>query len=221
MQKLKIGDKVPELTLEWVKGGPIKLSEQIGKVVVIEVIQVNCAGCFSHGLPTAIGLSRKFPKDQVVVFGVGTAFEDFRVNTLENLKLLMSQNKVVGAPKEALGQLLLPGDMLPYKIEIPMAMDYVEKREITEALIEKNLKANDLYEICSPAGKILMKRRIIEALEENRYIAKLFTEFQLEGTPSTIVIDKKGILRDVRIRDEEELDGIIAKLLKEDVSSRY
>src|SRR3546814_7768677 len=39
---------------------------------------------------------QKYQNNDVVVLGLATAFEDFDKNTLENLKLLLKENKVIG-----------------------------------------------------------------------------------------------------------------------------
>ena len=65
-------------------------------MVVVEVFQVNCPGCFIYGIPEAIDTFQKYKNNDVVVLGLATAFEDFDKNTLENLKLLLKENKVIG-----------------------------------------------------------------------------------------------------------------------------
>lgn len=94
---VKAGSPAPELKVsEWVQGGPISLKDYQGKVVVVEVFQVNCPGCFIYGIPEAIDTYQKYKNNDVVVLGLATAFEDFDKNTLENLKLLLQESKVIG-----------------------------------------------------------------------------------------------------------------------------
>ncbi|RPH73295.1 TlpA family protein disulfide reductase, partial [bacterium] len=51
---VKAGSPAPDLQVsEWVQGGPINLKDSQGKVVVVEVFQVNCPGCFIYGIPAA------------------------------------------------------------------------------------------------------------------------------------------------------------------------
>jgi hypothetical protein len=73
-------------------------------VVVIEVFQVNCPGCFLYGIPQAISLYEKFKDKNVKILGVATAFEDYDKNTLQNLELLLSDNQVIGETYKALKQ---------------------------------------------------------------------------------------------------------------------
>ena len=86
---IEIGSKAPNLQLsKWVQGTPTNIDKLAGNVVVIEVFQVNCPGCFLYGIPQAISLYEKFKDKNVKVLGVATAFEDYDKNTLKNLELL-------------------------------------------------------------------------------------------------------------------------------------
>ncbi|MGE5821595.1 MAG: peroxiredoxin family protein, partial [Nitrososphaerota archaeon] len=68
---VKPGSPAPELKVsEWVQGGPISLKDYQGKVVVIEVFQVNCPGCFIYGIPEAIDTFQKYKNNDVVVLGL-------------------------------------------------------------------------------------------------------------------------------------------------------
>ena len=67
---------------------PILIS-YIGNIIVIEVFQVNCPGCFLYGLPQAISIYKNIKIKKLRVFGIATAFEDYDKNNLENLKLLL------------------------------------------------------------------------------------------------------------------------------------
>jgi hypothetical protein len=49
-----IGQKAPSLGVsEWVQGAPTSLEEEKDKIVLVEVFQVNCPGCFMHAIPEA------------------------------------------------------------------------------------------------------------------------------------------------------------------------
>ena len=51
----EIGKPAPEPVIEkWMQGEPRSLAQLRGKVVLIEVFQVNCPGCFVHALPEAV-----------------------------------------------------------------------------------------------------------------------------------------------------------------------
>ena len=92
-----IRKKAPNLRIgEWVQGVPTNIDEELGKVIVVEVFQVNCPGCFLYGIPEAIAVHNNSDKSEVKVLGVATAFEDYDKNTLDNLKLLLSKGEVIG-----------------------------------------------------------------------------------------------------------------------------
>ena len=51
----QVDQPTPNLEIgEWVQGGPSNIDQEIGRVILIEVIQVNCPGCFISGLPQVI-----------------------------------------------------------------------------------------------------------------------------------------------------------------------
>jgi peroxiredoxin len=135
--KAKIGEKAPNLKLsEWVQGLPSNIDQEKDHIVLVEVFQVNCPGCFLYGMPEAIDIYNKFSDDGVRVWGVATAFEDFDKNTLENLLLLLKTGEVIGDTKQALGQHgKLDDSKLSYKIPFPVAMDSLKKTngDINEA----------------------------------------------------------------------------------------
>jgi len=124
-----IGEKAPDLKLgEWVQGMPSNFTQEKDQIVLVEVFQVNCPGCFLYGIPEAINIYNKFKDDGVRVWGVATAFEDFDKNTLENLKLLLETGEVIGDTKQALAQhRKLDDSKLNYKIPFPVAVDSLEK----------------------------------------------------------------------------------------------
>ncbi len=111
---------------EWVQGNPTNLDQLLGRVVLIEVFQINCPGCFLYCLPQAIELHQKYFDKGLTVLGIATAFEDFDKNTLKNLKLLAKQNKVIGETLRVLtknNQLI--DQQLPFHIPFPLAMDKI------------------------------------------------------------------------------------------------
>src|SRR5829696_9039514 len=100
---VQIGALAPRVKVsEWVQGKPIDTTKEKGNVVVVEVFQVNCPGCFLYGLPEAINLYRRHQGDPITIFGLATAFEDYDKNTLSNLKLLLSKGEVIGETLRAL-----------------------------------------------------------------------------------------------------------------------
>jgi len=218
---VQIGTKTPNLKVsEWVQGLPTNIDNEKDNVVLIEVFQVNCPGCFLYGIPQAIDIYQKYRKDGVTVLGVATAFEDFDKNTVENLRLLLTEGKVIGETLKALGQYgqLVDNTKLPYKIPFPVAMDLLKKEDgpISQSRIDEIIQANvPGYDSYSENQKLEIIERVKQYLKSKEYSAQTFDEFALRGTPSTILIDKKGVLRDVAFGTNDFLEESIKKLLNE------
>jgi thiol-disulfide isomerase/thioredoxin len=218
---VKAGLPAPELKVsEWVQGGPITLKDYQGKVIVVEVFQVNCPGCFIYGIPEAIDTFQKYKNNDVVVLGLATAFEDFDKNTLENLKLLLKENKVIGETLTTLTyqNKLLNEGKLSYSIPFPVGMDMLvkEKLPIEEKRIMEFVNANvpdfDLYH---QKDKEQIISRVKSYLETKPYSPLTFEEYSLRGTPSTMFIDKKGILRETTFGSPGLMATTVEKLLSE------
>ncbi len=205
---------------EWVQGKPIDNTQEKGNVVVIEVFQVNCPGCFLYGLPELINIFNRHRGEAVKVIGLATAFEDYEKNTLDNLKMLVSTGEVIGETLRALreyGQ-LLPGNRLPYKIPFPIAMDLVvkESNPVTETRIKGYIEANvEGFSYYSEEDKSMIFERVRRYLNVKQFSARTFESYNLRGTPSTIIIDKKGVLRHKVFGANPNLDRMVQNLLQE------
>lgn len=218
---VKAGSPAPELKVsEWVQGGPISLKDYQGKVVVVEVFQVNCPGCFIYGIPEAIDTYQKYKNNDVVVLGLATAFEDFDKNTLENLKLLLQESKVIGETLTTLSyqNKLLNEGKLSYNIPFPVGMDMLlkERVPIEGKRIMEFVNANVLdFELYHQKDKDQIISRVKSYLETKPYSPVTFEEYSLKGTPSTIFIDKKGILRESAFGSTGLMATTVEKLLSE------
>jgi len=215
-----IGEKAPDLKLgEWVQGMPSNFTQEKDQIVLVEVFQVNCPGCFLYGIPEAINIYNKFKDDGVRVWGVATAFEDFDKNTLENLKLLLETGEVIGDTKQALAQHgKLDDSKLNYKIPFPVAVDSLEKAngEIDEKRIMDYIY-NQLPGFDSQPDdyKKQIKQKVIDHLKSKQFSAETFEMYSLQGTPSSIIVDRKGILRDVSFGQTGNSESIIQSLINE------
>ena len=217
----RIGTKAPNLSIsKWVQGLETDVDKEKDNVILVEVFQVNCPGCFLYGIPEAIDIYQKYRKDGATVLGVATAFEDFDKNTVQNLELLLTKGEVIGETLKLLSQhgQLLNGNKLPYKIPFPVAMDLLKKEngsisnDKIKEVIESNVPDFNSY---NQYQKAEITERVKQYLRNKEYSAQTFEQFALRGTPSSILIDKKGILRDVIFGQNDFLEEKIKKMLNE------
>ncbi len=222
MSTAVIGEKAPNFGVsEWVQGAPTNFDQEKDKIVILEVFQVNCPGCFMHALPEAVNIYNKYKEDGVRVLGIATAFEDFDKNTLDNLKMLVQTGKVIGETKKALstyGQ-LQEGDRLSYQIPFPLGMDKLTKTagEISQEKVMQFIYPQiPEFDSQPEEYKNQIIQRVKNYMKSKEYAAETFERFALQGTPSTIVVDRKGILRDVSFGQTNHIEPLIQKLLNED-----
>jgi thiol-disulfide isomerase/thioredoxin len=218
--RAKIGEKAPNLKLsEWVQGLGTNFDQEKDHIVLVEVFQVNCPGCFMYGIPEAINIYNKYKDDGVRVVGVATAFEDFDKNTLDNLKLLLETGETIGDTKQALGTYgQLDGNKLPYKIPFPVAMDSLikESGEINQERIMDFIHSQIPEFDSQPEDyRNQIINRVKDHMKTKEYSAETFEMYSLQGTPSIIVVDRKGILRDVSFGQNGNLEPIIQSLINE------
>ncbi|MGR3914870.1 MAG: TlpA family protein disulfide reductase [Gammaproteobacteria bacterium] len=213
-----IGEKAPNLRIsEWAQGDAVNFDALGGRVVLVKVFQVNCPGCFLHAFPEAIGIHEKYNKQGLTVFGLATAFEDFDKNTYENLKLLADSGEVVGETRQALArQGLLKNNALSYSIPFPLAMDEltacageVSERDVAEF---SQSQVPD-YDAMPQAQRAQIAERVRAHLSAKKYRAETFERYALRGTPSSILVDAGGILRDVSFGQDYALEDKIRELL--------
>jgi len=217
----KIGVRAPNLIVSsWVQGKPTNIDKEIGNVVLVEVFQVNCPGCFLFGLPEAIAIHKKYKDKGLTVLGMATAFEDYDKNTLENLQKLITNGEVIGETFRALAQYgqLQDANKLPYMIPFPVGVDMLMKESATLS----DTKIMDFIEVNIPEfrsytekDKQVMIERVKQYLRSKEYSAKTFEEYALRGTPSSILVDRKGVLRSMFFGSNGFLEGAVEVLLKE------
>lgn len=217
----RVGVKAPNLQVStWVQGRPTNIDKEKGNVIVVEVFQVNCPGCFMYGLPEAIDLYEKYHDKGVTVLGMATAFEDYDKNTVENLQKLLTTGEVIGETHKALSQYgqLKNGGKLPYKIPFPVAMDMLEKEtgDLTESKVMDFIEANvPDFKAYSEKDRQVLVARVKEYLKHKEYSAKTFEEYAMRGTPTSLVIDKKGNLRHNLFGATGYLENVVQELLSE------
>ena len=215
-----IGEKAPNLKLEkWVQGMDTNFDKEGDNVKLVEVFQVNCPGCFMHSIPEIINIYNKYKGDGLSVMGMATAFEDYDKNTLENLDMLLTTGEVVGDTKQALTQYgQLDNGKLPFKIPYPVAMDSLVKEGGEPSMEKMNAFINQQipnFESQPDEYKNQIYARVKEYYKSKEYTAETFEMYSLQGTPSTILVDRKGILRDVSFGSTANLESMVQKLLDE------
>ncbi|WP_027150184.1 peroxiredoxin family protein [Methylobacter tundripaludum] len=218
--KAQIGQKTPLLSVStWVQGTETNFDRLLGQVVLVEVFQVNCPGCFLYALPQAVDLHRKYSEHGLTILGVATAFEDFDKNNLENLIRLIENGEVVGETLRMLSQQdKLSAGLLPYRIPFPVAMDRLNKRqgEVSDNVITNFIKDRvPNFEQRPEADQQKIRQQVQNYFQSLDYHAETFERFDLKGTPSHILVDKQGILRDCAFGDYPELEMRILGLLQE------
>ena len=211
---VQIGQKAPSLKVsEWVQGIDANLDKQNDNVVVVEVFQVNCPGCFMYGIPESIEIYNKYKSEGVSVLGKATAFEDFDKNTLENLHLLLETGETIGETKK-----MLQTDKIPYKIPYPVAMDSLVKQseEVTKEKMYSLIK-NQIpnFDEQPEDYKNKIYDRVKDYFVSKEFSAETFEMYSLQGTPSSILVDRKGILRDISFGQNGLLESKIQTLLNE------
>lgn len=201
----------------WVQGGPITLSHLVGSVVLIEVFQVNCPGCFIYSLPKAIDLYEKYQHKGLVVIGLATAFEDYDKNTLENLQKLVDTGEVIGQTFKALNQYgVLSEGKLQWKIPFAVGMDRVvaETEPITEERVLRYAREFlPEFENFSNEQKGSVLQQVKHYLQQKSMKAETFERFALQGTPSCILFDRKGQLKDVSFGQVEHKQAMVEHFL--------
>lgn len=196
----QVNSKAIDLDVDMWLGGPsTNISLELGRPILIEIFQVNCPGCFTHGIPEVLEVREKYSDTPLLVWGLATAFEDFHLNNFENLKKLIDSGVVVGETLETLSARgLLNNNCLDYSIPFPVAWDKVIPFHSDDFLLDahKFIKKNfPQFESFPAKNQKLTLNQVMNYLKNKKFKAKTFDAYQLQGTPSTLLIDKNGILR--------------------------
>jgi hypothetical protein len=211
-----IGKKAPNLKVsEWVQGKETNIDKEIGKVVLVQVFQVNCPGAVYDGMKEAVKVYDRYKRSDVTVLGLATAFEDYDKNTISNLRKMLKDGKVVGDTEiYGRGNGLLDGDgKLSYKIPFPVSMD-----SIVEGVgaTKDRCEGISMSAFCKNFGDLDadQKSMVMNHLK-NKPLAETFEGYNLQGTPSSIIVDGMGKLRHVLFSDTDRIEKLVAGLVKE------
>ena len=216
----QINELAPDLEVtEWVQGEPSNISLQKGKVIIVKVFQVNCPGCFSAGFPEILDALQKFNNEPIIFWGLATAFEDFQLNNLENLKKLISYGEVIGETLYTLGsQGMLDNNRISYKIPFPVAWDKISPVDPSNASVDtKKMIERDFpeFEKLPESTQNKLFDQVMAYYKSKKFSAATFENYQLRGTPSTLMIDQKGVLRGKWFGSGFGLTNEIKKILEE------
>ena len=215
MNKLSLSDISVDT---WVQNAPVDITRLVGSVVLIEVFQVNCPGCFIYSLPKAVQLHKTFHDRGLVVIGLATAFEDYDKNTLENLQLLADTGEVIGETYKALSQhgLLIEGNKLEWRLPFAVGMDRVtpETEPVTdEKVLSYTRQFLPEFEKLTDEQKKAVLAQVKQYMERKTMRAETFERFALQGTPSCILFDREGQLRDVSFGQIEHKQAMVEQCL--------
>ncbi len=111
----------PELQVtEWLNTPePLSLARLRGRVVVLEIFQMLCPGCVSHGLPQAARIREAFSENDVAVVGLHSVFEHHEAQSPVSLVAFLHEYRVrfpvgVDALADTLG---IPRTMAVYGVQ--------------------------------------------------------------------------------------------------------
>ncbi len=202
---------------EWVQGKEKSVNDFNGSVVLIEVFQVNCPGCFIYSLPKAIQLHEQFNDKGLVVIGLATAFEDYDKNTLENLEKLVTTGEVIGETYKALNQYgLLTDGKVAWRFPFAVGMDRVvpDNEPITDERVMSYIrKILPEFDQLPEDQKQAVISQVKQYMQQKTKTAETFERFSLQGTPSSILFDRDGQLRDVSFGQVEHKQSLIEQYL--------
>ncbi|MDQ3948563.1 MAG: TlpA family protein disulfide reductase [Thermoproteota archaeon] len=216
-----VGTRAPNLEVSsWVQGKPTNIDKERGNVLLVEVFQVNCPGCFLYSIPEVIDIYKRYRDKGLIVLGLATAFEDFDKNNLENLQKLVSTGEVIGETYRAFSNIgqVRDGNKLPYKIPFPVAMDMLVKQSgpLTDSKVMDFIEANiPSFQSYAENDRQVLIERVKQYLKSKEYSAKTFDEYALRGTPSIILVDRKGVLKGTYFGSNGFLEGTVEELIGE------
>ena len=212
--------KLSDVTVDtWVQGGPLTLEDLVGSVVLVEVFQVNCPGCFLYALPKAIELHNLYQGKGLAVIGVATAFEDYDKNTVENLQRLVETGEVIGETLSVLSQQgMLTEDRLEWRLPFPVGMDRVvpDTEPVTqERMLWYARECVPEFDQFTEDKQQTVLNQVKKFLQQKTMKAETFDRFALQGTPSSIVFDRTGHVRNVSFGRIDQQQSLVVQCLAE------
>ena len=195
----------------------MNLNDLVRSVVLVEVFQVNCPGCFLYSLPKAIQLHETYKEKGLVVIGLATAFEDYDKNTLGNLQRLIETGEVIGETLKALTrQGMLTDNKLEWRLPFPVGMDRVlpDTEPVTaERVLRYTRDCLPGFDELGEDKKQAALQQIRNYLQQKTMKAETFERFSLQGTPSSILFNRNGHVQDVSFGQIENQQSLIEQCL--------
>lgn len=104
---------------EWLNTDrPLGLEDFRGRVLAVEVFQMLCPGCVSHGLPQAQRVAQTFRPDDLAVIGLHSVFEHHQAMPPLALKAFLHEYRIrFPVAVDAPGEHALPRTMRAWGLE--------------------------------------------------------------------------------------------------------
>lgn len=166
-------------------GEVVQGSVTISKRNLMLVFQVNCPGCLSKALPQLIKISDV--NQDVNCFAMSTAFENFNLNNIKTTTALVETGELTLHAKRYFSQ--LGQQKLPYKISVPIIMDWFMPSNTPSFLAESVINALD-QERLSETVKQNIKKHLGQRLIPMSQMGRTFLNNDLQGTPTWIYFDQ-------------------------------
>ncbi|MEH6473294.1 MAG: hypothetical protein V7752_18835 [Halopseudomonas sp.] len=170
--------------LSFVPGEVVQGTVTIQPVNLMLVFQVNCPGCLLYALPQLQQLTDRFP--YLNGFALSTAFEDFALNNQLNTLALCNERVLVGASMQHYAR--LGQHMLPYRISVPVLMDWFLPATNVSEIPQRLLQAME-QESLSPAMVEQIRDKLGRYLDPVLHSGRTFLNNQFQGTPSWVLFD--------------------------------
>ncbi len=149
------------------------------------VFQVNCPGCFIHGFPLLKEIQTHYA-DKLSCFALATAFEDFHLNTEENVKLMVNTGELVGETSKAQEAGMLKWDTTD--LSVPVLIDEVASQTelLHPAFIETIIK-NMFDQAMTTSEQEYMRGTLHNYFSQLQKCGKTFAANLMRGTPSFVL----------------------------------
>ena len=201
---------LPDLeTLVWLQGSPSDLTHNMQLMLLI---QPNCPGCHAHALPVANALHSK-KENNLDVYCVSTAFEDFEFNNMDSVALLLKGN-LIGEARKRLG---CYSNCIP---EMPLAHDIlIRQLDASTALLDVALdstKSNARKQLKGVIPTETLEFRLSKATYDilPPTIATIFWTLRAQGTPTWVLHKSNGEILGKAFghKSKEDIECWIAQL---------